>query len=210
MTLMNTKLGLATAVLTIVTASAHASPYVFGSLGSSNYDLGPVPAGFSVDDDDTTASILIGYQFSDNFSIEGGYVDLGETSISTTSPITGTAYGSTVAVDGNLGIDATGLVLGLRVGGSVNDQLAIFGRAGIYDWKSDVSVAGTLTIDGTSYAGSASTKLDDGTDVYLGLGAEYSLTDNVALSIDWTQYALEVLADDLDVDTFNLGIKVKF
>ena len=207
---MNTKLGLATAVLTLVTASAHASPYVFGSLGSANYDLGAVPAGFSADDEDTTASILIGYQFNDNFSIEAGYVDLGETSISTTGPLTGTAYGSTVVINGSLGIDATGLVLGLRVGGSVNDQLAIFGRAGIYDWESDASVAGTVTIDGTSYAGSASTKLDDGTDGYLGLGAEYSLTDNVALSIDWTQYSLELLEDDLDVDTFNLGIKVKF
>lgn len=192
-------------------ASANAQGvYIFGDVGRSDFDIGSGGSGISVDDTDTAYSLGIGYRFNDNFSAELGYADLGETTASTDAPISGSVYGSDVTIDGDLEVDATGFFYGVRGDLPVSESVNLFARLGLLHWQSDFDMSGTVTIDGVSYSGNASAELDSGTDPYLGLGADYSFNDNVSVNAQWNRYMLDVADEDLDIDTFSVGLTYRF
>lgn len=198
------------AAILVSSQSFAQGPYLFGELGQSSTDVGPVPAGFTADDTDTSFNIGLGYGLTDNFAIEGGYTDLGEASISTSAPINGTYLGSSVSVDGTLGADLSGFTLGAKLGVPLSDTVSLYGRAGFFFWESDASISGTVTVDGASYTGSSSAKLDDGVDEYFGAGVEVQLTEALALTASVTRYSIDLLQDSADVDSVALGLKVAF
>ncbi|GGC09116.1 hypothetical protein GCM10011352_39350 [Marinobacterium zhoushanense] len=201
-------LALAATSATFATATSAQGVYVFGDLGQSDFDLGSAP-GFSVDETDTMYGIGVGYSFNDYFSAELGYVDLGESTISTNAPISGTVFGSSFSIDGKFAIDATGVFFGVRGDLPVSDSIDLFARAGMLHWQSDASFSGTITIDGDTFT-SGSGELDDGTDPYLGLGASYAFNDNVSVNAQWNRYMLDMLGEDLDIDTLSVGLAYRF
>lgn len=199
------------ALLSVGLAShANADAYIFGNIGMSKFDVGSAPAGFSVDDQDVATEIGIGYELNDTLALEVGYASLGETSVSTVGTQSGTVYGSTVSVNGKIAVDSKGFTFGVRGNAPLNDNLKMYGRLGLYNWTTDVSISGTTTINGTTYTGSASGEADDGTDFYFGAGAEYDLSDKFAITAGWTRFAPTVLSEDVNVDTFYLGGVLKF
>lgn len=183
--------------------------YIFGDIGQSDFDTGS-SAGFSVDETDTMVAIGLGYSFTENFSAEVGYTDLGETSVTTNSPVTGTVSGSTVTIDGTLTTDAAGFFVGLRGDLPVSDSVNLFARAGLLNWESDGSFTGSITIDGTVYTGTSSAELADGTDPYFGIGADWKVADSVSVNAQYTLYKLDYDGADLDVDTLSLGVRYAF
>lgn len=210
---MNKALLVATVSLAIGMSSAAQAEnyYVFGDYGRSDIDLGSTSVpGFSIDDTDTAYSFGAGYRFNENFSVELGYADLGEASISTNAPVTETVAGSTVTVDGTLDVDAKGFFLGVRGDMDVADNIGLFARAGFLDWESDADISGTVTVDGTAYTGSASAELADGTDPYLGVGVAYDFNENLAANLQYTRYFLDFEGTDVDVDTFTVGLTYSF
>lgn len=202
-------LAFATASATFTTTTSAQGLYVFADVGRSDFDVGSAP-GISVDETDTLYGVGIGYSFNDYFSAELGFVDLGEATASTNGPISGTLYGSDVTIDGRLTVDANGTFFGIRGDLPVTESIDLFARAGMLHWQSDADISGTITFDGDTYSGSDSVKLDDGTDPYLGVGADYSFNDNVSINAQWNRYMLDVVGESLDIDTLSLGLTYRF
>lgn len=205
-----TKLRILGGCIILMSGSVNAGAYLYGTIGQSTFDTGIAPTGTTIDDTDITASIGMGVELSDYVALEAGYVLLGETSLSTSSPVSETLYGSTVTIDGTFAVGVDGFTLGVKGQLPVSDEMSIFGRFGLYKWSSDAKFSGSVTIDGSTYSGSTIASLDDGTDPYFGVGIAYNVTEDITLDVNWTRYVLEVLSESLDVDTLNVGVSFNF
>ncbi|WP_432696968.1 porin family protein [Marinobacterium sp. YM272] len=188
-------------------ASANAAGgYIFGDVGRSDFDLGSGGSGFSVDDTDTSYTLGLGYRFNDYFSAEIGYADLGAASVSTDGPTSGDVLGINGTLNGDISADATGFLYGVRGNLPVTESFNLFARLGMLHWQSDADV--DLTVDGTNINGSA--ELDNGTDPYVGLGADYFFNDSISVNAQWNRYMLDVANEDVDIDTLSLGVAFHF
>lgn len=207
---MKKALGILTLALTGAASSVSAQGvYLFADAGRSDFDVGSAD-GFSIDDTDTFYGVGLGYSFNEYFALEAGYADLGETSVSTRSPISTNLYGSDITLDGKMSVDANGFFYGIRGDLPLSESFGLFARLGVFHWQSDLDMSGTISIDGESVSGNASEKLDDGSDPYVGLGADYGITKNLSVNAQWNRYMLDVADEDLDIDTLSLGIAYHF
>ena len=165
-----------------VLAQAESGFYVSGSIGSAtldeNFD------GFDVDDDVESYRLLAGIQFSELFSIEGGYQNFGD-------------FRETIDLGGTTAVTrltADGWTLGGTLGAPVSEQFSLFGRAGVFMWDADVRVNGIRAA------------VDDDSNPYYGGGAKFAVTPNFSLVGDWTRYEL----DDVDTDVISIGFQYRF
>ncbi|SRR5713226_3488379 len=163
------------------TANA-AGGYVGLGIGTakSTFDTGSVQLisgpNFSVDDKGSSWRLFGGYQFNDNFSIEGAYVDLGEASVvATNSGVTNT-FKSKVT-----GLEFTAI-------GSlpVGKDFSVLARGGLISWSSDT----TVCLGGLG-CGSASTT---GSDFVLGVGARYDFSKQFGVRAEYTMYNIDKVA----------------
>jgi hypothetical protein len=187
----NSKTSLSLAILlatTMAGSAAHAAEQgLFAEVGAglSTIDTGlDGLAGVSVDDEDMFFSIGGGYNFNKMFAVEAGYTDLGEAEIS----IPSIAYTATLSADG--------FYFGPRLTLELAPQFEAYGRIGMLAWDAEFNDSDGFTVS------------DDGTDVYLGIGAAFKISNQLSLGADWTRYMLESGGEDVDVDTF--GGKLKF
>ncbi|HVE54962.1 MAG TPA: outer membrane beta-barrel protein, partial [Ramlibacter sp.] len=143
----------------------------------------------SEDTKDTTFNISGGWMFTPFIGVEIGYRDLGEASGSVTGP------GGT----GTVTLEAEGFQLGavgrIPVGSS---GFSIAPRVGLFKW--DAKVRGV--VNGAQIAASD----EDGTDLYFGVGADYSISRNLSVGAHWARFDL----DDIDVDVIELRVGWKF
>ena len=80
-------------------------------------------------------------------------------------------------------------------GYSVNQELELFGKAGVARWKSDQTLA------------SGNTK-DSGVDLLVGAGASYDLGNNIGVRAEWERYK-DVGAPNVkqgDIDLLSVGV----
>ena len=148
-------------------------------VGQAMYDVEDVPAGVSVDDKDTTFAISGGWMFTPNIGAEVGYRDLGGISVS--------AGGASASAD------VDGFMLGAVGRFNVAQNIAIVPRIGLYMWDA-------------SGGGLASGGSDDGTDLYFGVGAEYSFNKQFFAGVHWARFD----ASDADVDVIELKVGIRF
>ena len=185
---------------------SHASEgFYFGvNLGQASYDVALDDAAIlddgslfsaDLDDTDTSLSLTLGYQLTPNLSLEGGYIDLGEFAFNATSDGSGFLYPA-----GPVGIkvEADGLFFDIKGQLPLNEQFSLYGKLGLLKWDADLKLS--LSI------GSGSGNVDDGSDVFFGVGGLFNINNNWALSVDYTLYELE----DLDVDVFSVGVQFGF
>ena len=187
--------------------------YFEGSLGQSDFNLKNT-TGWTIDDKDTSWGGMIGYDFTENFAIEGGYRTLGKATGNVTGTLNGTLYGRPFVGTGTLSAsgDAQGWLFGPRVNLPINDKFSLSGRAGIFHWESEVKATlnAAYTWGGTAYAGSSTaSKKYTGTDGYWGIGANYQVTPQVGVGVGFTEFKI---GDDIDtkVRSFDLNFKFKF
>lgn len=157
--------------------------YAGASIGQSMFDTPAVPAGFAVsttDDEDTGFKIYGGYQFTRNWAVEVGYVDLGEFAI------TGPTFTAKAEVTG-LSVAAVGTM-------PLNGNFSLFGKAGLF--VSDIKTTST---------GALALIADDGTDPLLGIGGRYNLNRNLAVQVEW-----EHIASDEAINVISVGLRYKF
>jgi OOP family OmpA-OmpF porin len=143
------------------------------SAGMTSFDVCDDLVGLgltSCDDDDSGFKVYAGNRFSQNFSAELGWVDLGEITL------TGPGGTAKVGVDG-IQIAGLGMV-------PVSPQVSFFGKVGLYLW--DLSASGP--------GGSLS---DDGADIMFGLGLNWSLAKQLDLRVEWEQF--DVDGDDVNL-----------
>jgi OOP family OmpA-OmpF porin len=187
--------------------------YVVGGVGQSTADMqdaaGPTlvtagAAGVSstLDKKDTTWALGVGYKFNQNFAVEAAYFDMGKFS----NKATGSAGVNTVGVNA----EWTGSGIGLSALGilPINADFSVFAKAGVAHTELKVKVDGTR--NGVVIATAAAKSREFVPTV--GLGAEYSLTKNVAIRAEYDRYfnVGNNETGEADADSITVGVKFSF
>jgi OOP family OmpA-OmpF porin len=142
---------------------------------------------------DTAYKIFGGYQFNRNFSLEGGYFNLGKFTYNALSATVGPLNG-TYEVEG-LNLDAIGTL-------PLNDRFSIFGRIGAqYAYTHD-----TFNSIGLLPAGAINPSKYD-TNLKLGLGLQYDFNPSVQMRAEVEHYRINDALDNRgDVNVYSLSL----
>ncbi|MEE4384234.1 MAG: outer membrane beta-barrel protein, partial [Pseudomonadales bacterium] len=155
----------------------------------------------SVDDTDAAWRLGLGFEFTEHFSLEGGYVDLGDATSRYGASVRPTEIDAiltdTFEVHPYLGKGWTLGAAGRFPLGASPVSLVV--RGGFFLWEADIEVevvsGGSGRVDGS----------ENGTDGYYGAGLEFRLQPQVRVTLDWDRYRLD---DWVDVPT--LGLRLSF
>jgi OOP family OmpA-OmpF porin len=191
--------------------------YVVGSVGQAQFDLDQndlsnlnsnvLPNGFtgntSLTKSDTAYKIQFGYQFNDNFAIEGGYVDLGKAKYSADGHVGAVSYTENANFKfSGLNIAAVGIL-------PINESFSVFGKLGVINAKAEADLSAQAP--GYNASGSASSTNVRGN---WGIGATYNLNKQLAFRVEAEQFSK--LGDDnstgkkIDVNLLSAGVQYKF
>ena len=125
-----------------------------------------------------------GWQFNDYFALEGGYHNFG-------------AFEQSGVLDGepvNVRLKADGFTLGATATLPIGEKFAIFGRGGSFFWDGDAEI------------NNITQARPEDTNLYLGAGASFALSERFSLLADFTRYEL----DDTESDVGSLGFTFSF
>lgn len=132
----------------------------YGSVTAENSDYGLTPT--SLNHDGLAWNVNLGYQFNPYFAVEVGYIAMPDVTANFAANIANKA-----TLDG-FAIDAKGIL-------PINQKVDLFAKAGAIDMsqKQTVSVSGATadTVSGSAWTPE------------LGLGADYNVTKNVAITL---------------------------
>lgn len=198
---MYKKMATTMAAIALTTLSATSSAqdgmgyFGFGVGQAKNDACDAQPSGTSCTDSKTVGRIVGGYEFNENFAIEGAYTSLGEGElIAETGP-------GRAKIDGSaFSISAVGSI-------PLSDSWALFGKAGMSRWDAEASVT-----DGFGDTYSAD---DDGNDPVYGLGIKW-VEGQYSLRLEYERYELGLadstdgFFDDQDVDIISLTYVIGF
>ncbi|CAA0117948.1 outer membrane beta-barrel protein [Zhongshania aliphaticivorans] len=148
---------------------------------------------FAYDNEGEGFAFGLGYRFSNNFAVEGGYIDLGEVSGDGNSD--GTVFYAPGKVESS--IETDGIFAGFLFSQALSPGFSLTARLGFLSWDSEFSISDS--VDG----GSGN---DDGRDVYFGFGAAFNASSAFQITATFDRYQL----DDVDVDVIGLGAKMYF
>jgi OOP family OmpA-OmpF porin len=190
--------------------------YVLGSVGQSRFGSGSgasegaltSSAHLTVDDNPGSASrfdsrdlgykLQFGYNFNQNFAVEGGYVDLGQQNYHVNFD-SGSGHAKTS--DNGLNIAALGII-------PVEGPFSVFGKVGVIDAKVDYHLSGSDA--GGSFA-DAHEKIKFSPEY--GVGVMYSLNDVADLRVEAERFAdlgKKSTTGENNVDLLSLGVSYRF
>lgn len=180
-------------------AQADEGLYLGFNLGQSKYDAelndfselddGSIISA-NLDEKDTSFSFTLGYQLTPNFSVEGGYIDLGELHLNAVSD--GSNFYSPGAV--NFTVETDGLFFDVKGQLPINEQFSLYGKLGLLQWDGNASIS-----DSTGGVSA------DGSDTFFGFGASFNINDSLLFNVDYTLYNL----DGDDIDVIAVGVQFK-
>lgn len=150
----------------------------YGSVGlhQAEYDLGGID-----ESDSGLLSAHIGWSANDYISIEMGYQDFGDITISGNGSVKAEADAFQVSLIGRL---------------PISEIISIYAEVGLDNWRGKIFINnvpgfGTFNIDG------------NGTDAFYGIGSEFRFTKNLNGFIEYHLHDL----DGLEIDTIGIGVK---
>ena len=173
--------GVILAGLATISLSASAGGYASLSIGESSIEQSFEGENFDLGDSNTLF-LTAGYKFNDNFAIEAGYHNFSEVNYQD---------------DWHLGADgvSVALVASAAVGDSVDMHFAL---GNMYWTAVDQDRADFETF---SFKGS---------DLFYRLGASFSATETISLTVDYSILEFSSYAGDLDGDTLSVGMRIDF
>lgn len=126
----------------------------------------------------TAWKAFAGYNVTSNIAVEGSYVDFGKADSDFT--IRGGIPGNAVANPAKVETKASGFGVSGVASAPLNEQMSLFGKAGIMAWEAEDKVTvKNVTLPGTTYKQDVATKSKtDGVDLSLGAGVSYKINDN--------------------------------
>ncbi len=149
------------------------------------------------DDKGTGYKLYGGYQFNKNFALEGGYFDLGKFGFNATTVPNGTLSGN-IKLRG-LNLDAVGIL-------PITEKFSAFGRVGVNYADARDSFTGTGSVNVLNPNPS---KRD--TNLKLGLGLQYALTESLAMRAEVERYRVnDAVGNKGDVDLVSVGLVYRF
>ncbi|MFP5390234.1 MAG: porin family protein [Gammaproteobacteria bacterium] len=147
-------------------SAAHAQgPYVGLGVASTDHEYN-----FSGADGDgwkANAKIFGGYEFDQTWGIEAGYTDIRKADARYT-------VGNT---NGTLHTDGNRSYIAAKANLPINEQVSVYGKLGVGYSK----VKASTSVPNLSWS-------DSKTEAYGGLGAQYALNKNVALTLEYERY----------------------
>jgi len=190
--------------------------YLLGAVGQSHFADGKSAANHALTntanltEDGTAGSssgfenngvgykMQLGYQFNQNFAIEGGYVDLGQQDYRVNFA---SGDGNARVRDRGLNIDALGIL-------PVSGPFSVFGKLGAIEAKT------TYRVNGADAGGDIS----DGHEKYkvspnFGVGGMYSFNDTAAVRLELERFAdlgKNDTTGEQNVDLVSLGVSYRF
>lgn len=155
--------------------------YAGAGVGQMNVDFSGDLDGTSLsfDDGDTAFRVFGGWQFNENFGLEGGYIDGGTASEQFTFE----------GVDVDVDIDVTGFDLMLRGILPMGESFFAFAQAGGIFWDADFEASA----EGVSESDS-----DSGEDFAYGAGFGFNFGENAGVRLEYNFYDVS----DADVEAF--------
>jgi opacity protein-like surface antigen len=206
-----------TLLLTSVSALAEAAPedksngfYLGGSVGQSTSDLSSSDfnSDYKLDKNDISTKLFAGYELSEMFSIEAGYMNLGENTLSYHDSYTwdnGVAWSESDITT----IEASALIVNLLANYSISEATSLYAKLGMSSWNAKATNKYNYIMtwpgyedDTESYEVSVK---EDGTDVFFGVGISFNL-ENFKLFGEYEKYKME----DLEVDVLAIGAAYYF
>ena len=165
---------------------------VFGAQGISSSS--------SVSTSSTNPNLRLGYQFNPNWAVEASYDRIGNLAVQSaiSQPAPDTANGTWNAR--GLGLHVLGIM-------PVDKQWSFYGRLGVEQWRTSLSVAsnagGTTQLSNTSNNASLA----------LGAGTSYALSKNIDLTGEYTRYTAvgaSTTTGRMPVNQFSAGLRFHF
>ena len=139
----------------------------------------------SCDETDTGWKLYGGIRVNKNFNIEFSYINWGEISS------TGTLIGIPVTATGDatsFGVAAMGIL-------PLGERFSLFGKAGILMTDLGVTISG---------GGITSSDGDDTSELHIGVGALFNLTERWQIRAEWER------AQDSKLDLLSIGVQFRF
>ena len=166
--------------------------YVGGGGGVAKFDI-DCPA--ACDLNTSTYKLFGGHRFNEYMALEFSVAKTGNFNTSRFSAFPDGSGGFVpfrIDIEGNAHMIGVAPVFHVPVG-----KGSVLGKIGLHNWKAK----------GT---GGSSSSTDDGTDLFFGLGGEYSLTENVGIRVEWERYRFEADGESDDIDAFSASIVYQF
>lgn len=166
--------------------------------GLSAFDTGvsAISGSANLDEEDSGFKLYFGYGLTPNIDLELHFANFGEASLTGNNGDQFTADGETfVFTADNVNITLEGQSFGLSgvISFAESKKLSPFVRLGLHRWEVDVDVNSSL--------GGGSLD-DDGTDIFLGFGANLKVADSVNIRGEYDYLKV----DDEDIDYLSLGV----
>ena len=185
---MKTKL-IVTAIFLLGASQAQADGndiYVGASLGNNSFDFAGEP-GFTVEDSSSAFKLFAGYNITKNIAVEFQYADLGKYDVSATI--------SGIAINGDIDVSNTSLSGVYKW--NTEGKFSPFAKLGYGRTKAELtaSAAGVTANSDTSESG-----------VVAGFGAEYNVTDTIAIRGEWER----IDAGEDNADLLSVGAVFNF
>jgi len=177
--------------------------YAGASLGTTTIETGVsnTTGTAQVDEDDSGFKVFFGKKINKTIAVEGFYADFGEASLTGNNgdnfTIDNVVYVFTTN-NANITSAATGFGANAKFSLALGKSSSIVAQIGLLRWDTDTTVSGASV--------TSTTLSDSGTDVFYGLGYQYSFNDSLALTLDYDLYEI----DDSDTEMFALGVVYNF
>ncbi|MBJ6610000.1 MAG: outer membrane beta-barrel protein [Candidatus Thiothrix moscowensis] len=153
--------------------------YLGGSIGQSSAD-GFCDALQNCEDTDQSWKLFGGVRVNETFVVEGGYINFGD------------HKGQDAGTD--VSRSTTAAMLAGVAGIPVNEEIELFGKAGIARWSQER----------TDASGKSDSK---GTNLMMGAGANYDLGDNMGIRAEWERFKdIGDASSKGDVDLLSVGV----
>lgn len=189
--------------------------YVGFAVGQSDSDLSPqdeagevyelgnsigVPVSSQFDNKDNTFNVYLGFDVSDAFAVEGGYVNFGSVAHGFASMFDPQSSIGNVSASTQFRIDVEGPHVSGLAKYSITDSANVYGRLGVLLWDTESLYRRNQFINGNSSGGDV-TMTKNGTGIILGFG----------LDVHFLRVAYEIYkVDEFDVRFLNVGLKYEF
>ncbi len=155
--------------------------YLILGLGQASVDA--EEDGVTLEGEDTSLQLGVGFRPSENAAFEFGYMDLGEAT-DTITVFPGFSFDVSTAADG--------MFMDVKFGSSSESKVGLFGKMGLFMWDAEGCVEDDCITD-------------DGSDIFFGAG--------IAFQAGKGSFNLEMLKlslDDVDVDNIGLAFNLPF
>jgi hypothetical protein len=191
-------------------ADSKGTPAVFSQAGFAGFGImptGPITPTLQ-DEKDSGYGFQVGYRFNRWLALEGGYVDLGETTFKASAPGVLLFDNSTDTFTQKLSSGIAGITVSALGIVPLSYRWETYGRAGILIGNNELRVRAA-----DSMGGSGSFDISESaTDSMLGVGVAFFLAEVYSIRAEFTRImdAGDGISGENDIDLLSLGFTVRF